>query len=467
MAPDADPRRGSVTGVFTWIGIVWALPPIAAAAAWSYAATPHATLHDFAPALAAAFTVGLVLGGLRAALGRLVLRPLAPLMRPTAGALGSLRTSPTPFPPSLIPKTEIGAVLASWNTLMQEAGDTRAREALSALITVMSRGFQPEGDRGNAALLDQLLRCALLLVHGDAALLRLRETDGSDSPAVARRRRLVSASGAAASPATQALDILPNAPESRTEPTVVTETGRAGAVGLAHLPIRMDGAQVGVLSVARSVPFDDRERDMLAALGGYLGLILDHLELSQRVFTQATRDALTGTLARRYVFEQLGHELARADLATRPVSVLMIDLDGFKVVNDRHGHQAGDDVLTRAAAAITHGLRFGGQVGRYGGDEFLVVLPAVPHDRALEIGQRIREAVVRALRYPRDGAAGFALTPSIGAATAPLHGKTPDALVALADAALYLAKQRGRNRVESASAVDSSCVAGAAAGTAS
>ena len=162
-------------------------------------------------------------------------------------------------------------------------------------------------------------------------------------------------------------------------------------------------------------------------------------------------DELTGLANRRHLDDELEHELQRHERHGRAFAVLMLDVDRFKVLNDTHGHPAGDAVLKQLARVLTECSRKGDTVARFGGEEFLVILPETPAAAAEVMGERIRSAT-EAERFILDEA-GIAVkvTASIGLALFPQHGRTPEALIAAADQALYRSKQGGRNRVTTAS----------------
>jgi diguanylate cyclase (GGDEF)-like protein len=157
----------------------------------------------------------------------------------------------------------------------------------------------------------------------------------------------------------------------------------------------------------------------------------------------ASHDALTGLFNRRAAAELLSQERARALRQRTPLSVLMLDIDHFKRINDHWGHAAGDGVLLALADALRQELRVNDIGVRHGGEEFLVILPAASAMQAFEAAERIRTEIGR-LAIPLDGAVE-SITVSVGIAT--FDGLEPDgALIARADAALYQAKQSGRNR---------------------
>lgn len=196
-------------------------------------------------------------------------------------------------------------------------------------------------------------------------------------------------------------------------------------------------------------------------LGGSRALICMVLDVSERMRAerkvcalqeelreQSTRDALTGLYNRRYLKETLGRELIAAERHGSPVSVIMGDLDHFKLINDRHGHLAGDEVLRVFGTLMLQHARASDISCRYGGEEFLLVLPHTGTDTALERAEQLRCAL--ADTCIACGAAHIRVTASFGVATFPGDGHTEDELIVAADRALYAAKAAGRNRVERA-----------------
>jgi two-component system cell cycle response regulator len=170
------------------------------------------------------------------------------------------------------------------------------------------------------------------------------------------------------------------------------------------------------------------------------------LETTSLLQHQATHDSLTGLWNRGMAYEHLSQELKRAARSGDPVSVLLADLDRFKLINDAHGHAGGDRVLQEASARMQSVLRDHDGIGRYGGEEFVVILPQTTRETAQIIAERLRMAVQEhAVMFGRDT---IPVTISIGLACSTDVPGSADALVASADAALYRAKDNGRNRVE-------------------
>jgi diguanylate cyclase (GGDEF)-like protein len=167
-------------------------------------------------------------------------------------------------------------------------------------------------------------------------------------------------------------------------------------------------------------------------------------EKNQELQTLSITDGLTGLYNRRHVMEVLTHEVARARRHQHAFCVMMIDVDHFKRYNDASGHQAGDALLKKIAVIFKESLRSTDYAGRYGGDEFIILLPETESTRAIEVAERLRERV-HTETTAETGKVPVSLC--IGVAAFPAHGETLEAIVASADSALYEAKRAGRNRV--------------------
>jgi two-component system cell cycle response regulator len=169
-------------------------------------------------------------------------------------------------------------------------------------------------------------------------------------------------------------------------------------------------------------------------------------ELLDQSVSMAYTDPLTGVYNRRYLQTHLGKRLAAASESGKPLSVLMIDIDGFKAFNDRYGHAIGDEVLADVACGLSESVRNIDLVARYGGEEFAVILPDTGAHGAQLVAARLRETV-EALRVDAGGESGLRVTVSIGAATAMGGSEDSELLLQRADGALYRAKAGGRNLV--------------------
>lgn len=167
--------------------------------------------------------------------------------------------------------------------------------------------------------------------------------------------------------------------------------------------------------------------------------------LVRRLDELATHDGLTGLLNHRTFHDRLAEEVARSQRYRNPVSLLMIDIDYFKHVNDGHGHVAGDSVLREITAVLRSQARGTDSIYRYGGEEFAVLLPQTAPADAVAVAERMREAVAAHLFLAAGGR--VPLTVSVGIAAYPDHARDAGELVAAADRHLYEAKRAGRNRV--------------------
>ena len=209
------------------------------------------------------------------------------------------------------------------------------------------------------------------------------------------------------------------------------------------LPLTSGEQLVGVLVLRRqSSPFKDREVQCLSIVAVQAATALENARLYSEVAALARLDGLTGLLNRRALLENLTGEIARCCRYELMLSILMVDLDNFKKVNDVYGHMAGDALLTKITASIKAHVRSVDVVGRYGGDEIVIVLPETGAAEAYEVGERICNAV-RNL----TAAEVLPVTTSIGIAGYPQDGTTAEELLTAADQAMYRAKRLGGNRV--------------------
>lgn len=194
--------------------------------------------------------------------------------------------------------------------------------------------------------------------------------------------------------------------------------------------------------------FGEAESELAGTLAFAAAIALKNALLVEELQSAATTDSLTGLFNRRAMEERLKAEIARTARHQIRTSVVALDVDRFKAVNDTLGHAAGDRLLAELARVLRQQARTLDSVGRMGGDEFLVILPMTTAQEAHAYVQRVQAAVARlSVERPEFGRPSL----SMGVAEAPLHGQSPDILLAAADAALYRAKRGGRDSVETAS----------------
>ncbi|MBO6851022.1 MAG: sensor domain-containing diguanylate cyclase [Marinobacter sp.] len=206
---------------------------------------------------------------------------------------------------------------------------------------------------------------------------------------------------------------------------------------------RKDGSQIWVWERGRGVD-DEHEGEML--LEGIVLDISDRKALENELAELATLDPLTGLYNRREMTRLLEEEIARASRYRRELALLWIDFDHFKVINDSFGHAAGDAVLRNVSERMRTGIRSVDVIGRFGGEEFVILLPEMGVEDALETAERLRLLVGGRPVHLETGDAAT-LTISIGVAVFPMHGHSPESLCAAADRAMYRAKEAGRNCV--------------------
>jgi diguanylate cyclase (GGDEF)-like protein len=230
----------------------------------------------------------------------------------------------------------------------------------------------------------------------------------------------------------------------------VRTTGRLNAAGLLELavPLRAGGRAIGALDIRRSEPVSEENVKVVELLSASVAVALQNAHLYQETQRLATTDPLTGLSNYRHFHELLNLEVQRARRMTYPVGLIIMDLDHFKLVNDRHGHPLGDVALRQVADQLRSRLRRTDVVGRIGGEEFGAVLPGASRNEVRIVAEKIRRAVEEL--PPLHGgmsAESTRVTLSVGGASLDAEVVDAELLVSHADRALYEAKRNGRNQV--------------------
>jgi diguanylate cyclase (GGDEF)-like protein/putative nucleotidyltransferase with HDIG domain len=224
-----------------------------------------------------------------------------------------------------------------------------------------------------------------------------------------------------------------------------------GSAASVALPISYGEQFLGVLYVESSEPCDFPEQDvlLLRTLADLFAGALHNALTFQKAQEQAITDGLTGVKTHRFLMEALSSEWKRSTRASRPFALVLMDLDRFKFVNDSYGHLEGDVVLQRVGHILEQNCRRSDVVARYGGDEFVILMPETTIEQASQLAHKLRGSIASdpLLRDKK-------ITASFGIAAFPLHGSTPQELIQVADSSMYLSKHQGGNAVSSADQSD-------------
>jgi two-component system, cell cycle response regulator len=229
------------------------------------------------------------------------------------------------------------------------------------------------------------------------------------------------------------------------DPTVTPETALAG---FGAFPISTTNRLTGLLALggkalARMSPETEA---FMAQVANQSQIVVENSRHYDRIKNLSIRDSLTELYNHRHSMDLVANEFERVGRYQEWLSVLMVDIDHFKLINDEHGHQAGDGILREVARIVKDTLRTVDSVGRYGGEEFMAILPHTSYDEGRRTGERVRKAVEE--NTFRAGDKKIKVTISIGVSSYPSETvDTPNGLIREADRALYRAKETGRNRV--------------------
>jgi len=335
---------------------------------------------------------------------------------------------------------EVGAGAAAFNRLLGTLSRSHGVEAaMRAFSDALSTHF--ELDELGSAALDEILRHtgaeagAILVVRDDTleplASHGLRGTGGlADNDHIRRVLR-----------GGQVERLRVGAPEVIIDSLLLGQAAREILVA----PVTFKSVPLGAIALATSTGFGPDAAQLLDQFRADLGLAINNALAHDRLERLAAVDPLTDAYNRWFGLARLREEFSRAVRAENPLGILMFDLDHFKAVNDTYGHLVGDRVLVAAARACRRVLRGGDVLVRYGGEEFLVILPGARIEDVREIGERVRRAVAETTVVEDEQR--IAVTVSVGGATYRDAVDSPDGLIEAADGALYDAKESGRNRL--------------------
>jgi len=213
------------------------------------------------------------------------------------------------------------------------------------------------------------------------------------------------------------------------------------------IPMMAQGETLGLFYLSTSEPdqLTEAKQQLAVAVAENIALALANLQLRETLRQQSIRDPLTGLFNRRYLEESLDRDLHRAQRQQQSLGIIMLDIDYFKHFNDTFGHKAGDVVLRTLGQFLKENIRGSDIVCRYGGEEFLLILPEACIADAKQRAEQLRQGIRQLDIQYQDSSLG-PVTISLGVACFPEHGSTGEALIRAADAALYCAKRRGRDR---------------------
>ena len=229
-------------------------------------------------------------------------------------------------------------------------------------------------------------------------------------------------------------------------PNVSPQTRALGVKAAVLMPLLTCQGVLGAGRISTDEPFSEEDVYLGDLFTRLAGLTLDNTQLRETLCQEAIRDPLTGLFNRRFMQEVLTGELRRVERYSLPLAVAMLDLDHFKRINDNFGHDAGDEALRQLSVLLQAKVRGSDIACRYGGEEFILILPEVSLSIALERMEELRNEL-KDLVIKNEGRELSRLTISIGIAVYPEHGSNGEALLKAADEALYRAKRTGRDQV--------------------
>ena len=399
-------------------------------------------------ALAVAAGAVVLAVGIALLLARATTRPLAELSDAAARvAAGDLDTTI-----EVRSRDEVGRLAESFNGMTEELRGYVG--ALQASRDELQAGVSRIGDTLSGTHdLDRILTVvletamaatraragAVLLLGADRTELELAVSEGLDLPTDLRLPLGVGIAGRVAGTG--------DALRGRIGGDLQPGPGEPSAETVLAVPLKSSSTVIGVLTLydrEGGEVFDESDLATLRTFTSQATVAVDNVVLHEEAQRLSITDGLTGLWNYRYFSMTVGKEIERAARFSRPLALLLLDLDHFKLVNDVYGHQRGDAVLIELAGRVRGQVRDVDTVARYGGEEFVVVLPETDEEGAVQAAERIR-AAVRRRPFGDAGEAPLEVTVSVGVAVFPVHGAGSTALLRRADEALYNAKRAGRD----------------------
>ncbi len=393
---------------------------------------------------------------------RVIARPIEQVAHAAERAVGGDLGAPLPH----ATPDEVGALTASLQQMRNQLARQHADVATSrdeVRESVKRLGEVLRSTHDLMKLLSVVLETALVAVRGKTGavyLMSARRSDlmvkvGRNMDRSAAEQKISVGSGLVGWVAENRKAIkIPNGETTAVpvDPEPVTRTALA-------VPLETQSQLLGVLAIYGhndGATFSDEDLDTIESLARQAGIGIENVLLHQEAERLSITDGMTGVWNHRWFQIQYRRDFEGAIRFKRDLSVLMIDIDDFKRVNDTYGHQRGDAILIELARRIVSHTRSDvDTVARYGGEEFALILPETPLAGAEIVAEKICSEVSRT-PFADEGEEPIPITVSIGFASYPTHGLTPQLLLHAADQAMYLAKQRGKNRVMGADELDGS-----------
>ncbi|WP_299027877.1 diguanylate cyclase [uncultured Thermanaerothrix sp.] len=319
-------------------------------------------------------------------------------------------------------------------------------------LNEISRLISSTSDLGN--MLQSVLKLTTQLVSADMGTLGLYNSEDEvlivansfNTPRPLFQTRLIKGQGVAWEVLLKKSSLMLR--EYAEHPQALAEWVQMGVHAYLGVPLIAGEEVLGVINLFKLSPqraFQERDRILAEIVGRQTGVAIQNVRRFEQAQRLATRDALTGLYTRRHFFEVARLEFERSRRYQRPIAVILLDIDNLKPINDTYGHPVGDTVLQKVAQVCLRLLRQMDVVGRYGGDEFIVLLPEASREQALQIAERLRGAV-EAIPLSTNGNI-VSISISQGVAASEKEYTSLEQLVEYADRALNQAKQRGKNQV--------------------